>query len=130
MNRTSKPASWIPAAALVLSGCYPAVTQYVSSGAPSAVDIRAEEPASVFLESDSTVRFARIRIVGDTLYGWASQGSGAPRDSVAIALPRVIAIEQNRLSIPQTVGGILAGGMLAVTVGIIAVFFALQADHS
>ena len=129
MNRTFARTSFIPAAALVLSGCYPSVTQYVSPGS-TAVDIRAGEPASVLLDRDSTITFARIRLVGDTLYGWASQDSRAPQDSIAVALRRVVAIEQNRLSVPQTVSGILAGGMFVLTAGIVALLFALRADHS
>ena len=130
MSRTFANTRWIPVAALALSGCYPTVRQYVYSGTPAVVDIRAGEPASVLLDRDSTVKFARIRLIGDTLYGWADQDSRAPTDSVAVALRRVIAIEQNRLSIPQTVSGILAGATGVLTVGIIALLFALRADHS
>ena len=129
MNRTSARTSWIPAAALVLSGCYAPVTQYVTPGTP-VVDIRAEEPASVLLDRDSTVKFARIRLVGDTLYGWVPHVNRAPSDSVAVALRRVIAIEQNTLSVPQTVGGILTGVMFVIAAAYMALFIALHADHS
>ena len=130
MIRTSASKRWIAAASLLLCGCYPAVRQYVYSGTPVVVDIRDDEPATVLLDRDSTVTFARIRLAGDTLYGWPSMERGAPGDSVAVALRRVVAIEQNRLSVPQTVGGLLTGAMFLVTAAYIALFVALHADHS
>ena len=130
MSCTPARTRWIPVAALALSGCYPTVRQYLVNGTPAVIDVRAGESAIVLFDRDSTVKFARIRLVGDTIYGWAPHDDRAPGDSVAVALRRVIAIEQNWMSIPQTVGGILAGVMLVDTAGLLAAFVALQADHS
>lgn len=74
----------------------------------------------MLLDRDSTVTFARIRLTGDTLYGWPFMERRAPGDSVAVALRRVIAIEQDRVNVPQTLGAVLAGVMLVVTAGFVA----------
>ncbi|CAN5262461.1 hypothetical protein BH09GEM1_BH09GEM1_25660 [soil metagenome] len=94
---------WIPAIALVLFGCYAPMAQHSEAGQPEPLHVVANAPAYVLFDGDSTVRYAKIRLVADTLYGWEYQQNRAPKDSVAIAAHRIRAIEQNRLDVPATV---------------------------
>jgi hypothetical protein len=71
-----------------------------------------------------------VRLVSDTLYGWEFQKNRAPKDSVAIALHRVRAIEQTRLDVPGTVGLVIVGTATAVALfyGILILVLIHQGD--
>ena len=114
MSSASRRTRWIAAAVLVLPGCYAPLIQHVANGSPVAVEVRNDEPAYVTLDRDSTIRYAMVRLVGDTLYGWEYQERRAPKDSVAISLRRVRAIEQSRLNVADTVVAVVTGTMAAV----------------
>lgn len=122
--------TWIPVIALALSGCYAPVAQQVVFGVSEPLRVVPNAPASVLLDNDSTVRYARVRLVADSLYAWEYQASRAPKDSVVIAVHRIRAIEQDRLNIPATLGAVIAGLTSAVLVGLVTLLLLLQNDHS
>ena len=120
----------MPVAALALSGCYPTVRQYVSSDTRAVIEVRAHEPASVRLDDDSTVGFARVRIVADTLYGWEDHPYRATTDSVAIALRRVTMIEQAKTDIARAVVKtvVVTATTVALCLGILVLIAIHQGD--
>jgi hypothetical protein len=121
---------WIPVLALVMFGCYAPVAHHRDAGRPEPLDVVANAPAYVLFDRDSTVRYARVRLVADSLYGWEYQKDRAPKDSVAIAAHRIRAIGQSRLDITGTVGAVVAELMTAVGLGLVALILILQTDHS
>jgi hypothetical protein len=121
---------WIPPVALALFGCYTPVARHTDAGRPESLDVVPNAPAYVLFDRDATVRYARVRLVRDSLYVWEYQEDRAPKDSVAISIHRIRTIEQNRLDLPATIAGVAAGITSVVFLGLVALLLLLQTDHS
>ena len=104
----------LPVVGLALSllgaGCYMPVTQHVSSITPRALAVREGQPAVLEGARGSIVTFARIRIVGDTLYGWVFEDLQLHPDSVAVPLRRVLTISNNSSTSRKRLGASLGLG--------------------
>ncbi len=130
MHNISTCRLWFPFIVLALFGCYAPVAQHVGSRVSEPLRVVPNAPASVVLDNDSTVRYARVSLVADSLYVWEYHKGRSPKDSVAIAAHRIRAIEQDRLNIPATLGAVIAGLTSAVFVGLLTLLLLLQNDHS
>ena len=124
MTRTDRWVRWIGGAAFALSGCYAPPAHFAGTGTPGPLDIIPNAPASVSFDRDSTVRYARVRLALDTLYGWEFQQGQAEGDSVAIAIHRIHGVQQDRLDIPATAGVVVAtAAVVYVGIGILIASF-------
>jgi hypothetical protein len=115
----------------VLGGCTTVVRQSVGADMHGD-DVRLNQNARmrILFAGDSVVELERVRIVGDTLYGWRSAASRVAADSVAIPLSRVRTLEQRSVDYWRTARGIVLGAGAAVVAGYIALLVLLQMDHS
>jgi hypothetical protein len=101
------------------SACTTTSRHAISSGAQwENVRLRPNTVTDVLQGPDVMTRFARIRVVRDTLYGWRSPFRRDRGDSVAIPLARIYAIHQLRTSWGRTMALIL--GTFAVVIGYFA----------
>lgn len=115
MMKIDRRARWIGAAALVLSGCYAPAAHLAGAGKLGPLEIIPNAPASVSFDRDSTVRYAKVRLVLDTLYAWKFAHDPLASDSVAIAIHRIRAVQQDRLDFPAS-----AGVVVVVAAGVYA----------
>lgn len=51
------------------------------------------------MEGGAILRFAKVRAVGDTLYGWDFANGEASQDSVALPLGQIRALKQEHLDV-------------------------------
>ena len=126
-TRFSRPLALAVAA---VCGCYAPAIRYTPEPSAESLDVVSNAPAKVYLERDSTVYYARVRLIGDTLYGWEAQLYRTPKDSEAIAVRRIQAIEQDRLSPVNTLGAVAAGVLGVISAGFIALIIIMHGDHS
>jgi hypothetical protein len=92
------------------SGCTMAVTQAVAVDAHGQ-DLRLREDARTRIQllQGEIVDFAKVRVVGDTLYAWRSS-----TDSIAIPIRDVLSVEQQHFDAWRTGRNIVLGAAAVV----------------
>ena len=104
------------------SACTATTRHTLPSGASwYQVPLRLDAPTDVTLSSGDVTRFARVRLVGDTLYGWRSPFRRDRNDSVSIPTVRVAAVTQYRTNWGLTLGIIF--GTFALVIAYVATTF-------
>jgi hypothetical protein len=117
--------------ACMFGGCTTVVRQSVGSDTHGD-DVRLNQNARmrILFAGDSVVEVGRVRIVGDTLYGWRNATSRAGGDSIAIPLARIRTLEQTHVDYWRTAQGVLLGASVAVVTAYVALLVLLGMDHS
>jgi hypothetical protein len=117
------------ACALALCSACTATTRHTTPSGASwqQVPLRPQTPTDVTQSSGVVTRFARVRLVGDTLYGWRSPFRRDRNDSVSIPTVRVAAVTQYRTNWGVTFAVIL--GTFAVVVAYFVAVFASIKDY-
>ena len=69
MSLSAMPRRAIALTSCLTVGCSSPITQYASPNAPVTVAVEEGRPAEVQLANGIVLKFARVRLVGDTLYG-------------------------------------------------------------
>ena len=131
----------IPRRCVVLSmffgvGCSSPITQYASTGLPSAADLVEGRPAEVLLDDGAVLKFAKVRFVriciiastwfvSDTLYGWDFPLGGGNQDSVAVPARHVRTIQQEHFDVGKSVETVVfaAAGVCVAFIGLMLLVF-------
>ena len=103
-------------------GCSSPITQYASTGVSPAADLVEGRPAEVLLEDGPVLKFARVRLLGDTLYGWNFPSGVGTEDSVAVPVSRLRTIQQEHLDVEGSLQAVVSvAAVIAVALfGILA----------